>query len=156
MELPSTEELLEALQNSDEDIRSAATTAFWAIWFSQKGEVGHRLLEHSQGLVEAKRWAEAEALLSDLVAQMPDFAEAWNRRAILYFLQSRYGEAIEDCYRVIDLIPHHFGALHGLGLCHATLGQYSEAIRALQRAMEVQPYATTNQRLILECMVQLS
>ena len=75
---------------------------------------------------------------------------------MLYFLQNRYEEAIADCRRVLDLVPYHFGALHGLGLCYASQGQYAEAITTFRRALEVQPYATINQRLILECTARMS
>jgi tetratricopeptide (TPR) repeat protein len=156
MDLPSTDELLAALRDSDEDNRTAATAAFWYIWFNQKGEQGHRLLERCQIFIDQDRFDAAEDLLSQLINHFPDFAEAWNRRAVLYFLQERYGEAISDCRQVLDLVPYHFGALHGLGLCHAALGQYPEAIQAFQRALDIQPYATINQRLMLECMMQLS
>lgn len=57
---------------------------------------------------------------------------------------------------VIELNPIHFGAIHGLGLCHAALGDYSAAIAAFRRALEIQPYALENQRLILECTARLS
>ncbi|MBC6421507.1 MAG: tetratricopeptide repeat protein [Hormoscilla sp. SP5CHS1] len=49
--------------------------------------------------------------------------------------------------RKIALNPVHFGALHGLGLCHAALGEDRQAIGAFRRALEIQPYE--NQRLIL-------
>ncbi|MEO1068456.1 MAG: tetratricopeptide repeat protein, partial [Cyanobacteria bacterium J06638_6] len=71
-------------------------------------------------------------------------AEVWNRRAVLFFLQHRYREAVADCQRVIDLVPYHLGALHGLGLSHAAMGQYKDAIQAFQRALAVQPYALVN------------
>jgi tetratricopeptide (TPR) repeat protein len=61
-----------------------------------------------------------------------------------------------DCQRVIELIPYHFGALHGLGLCYAALGQYPQAIQTFRQALTVQPYAITNQRLLLECTARLS
>jgi Flp pilus assembly protein TadD len=57
---------------------------------------------------------------------------------------------------VLTLVPYHFGALHGLGLCHAALGNYLAAIQALRRALAVQPHATVNQRLILEYTTQLN
>ena len=101
-------------------------------------------------------FTDAEALLSQVIADLPDFAEAWNRRAVLYYMQDRYLEAMADCQRVIELVPYHFGALHGLGLCHAALGQYSQAIQSFRQALVVQPYAITNQRLLLECTARLS
>jgi len=48
------------------------------------------------------------------------------------------------------------GALHGLGLCWAALGEYSAAIQAFRRAQAIQPYALANQKLILECTALMS
>jgi tetratricopeptide (TPR) repeat protein len=156
MEHPHVDELLAALKDDDETNRTVATEALWQIWFYQKGAVGQALLERSQRWLDQGRVDEAESLLSSTIEDFPDFAEAWNRRAVLYFLQDRYVKARADCQQVIDLVPYHFGALHGLGLCYASLGNYPEAIQAFRRALEVQPYATINQRLILECTARLS
>jgi len=153
---PPIDSLLAALKDTDEVNRNLATDALWQLWFNQKGEAGYQLLQRSQQLLSEGALEAAEALLSKTIQDFPDFSEAWNRRAVMYFLQNRYEEAIVDCQRVVDLVPYHFGALHGLGLCYASTGQYSEAIQAFRRALEVQPYATINQRLILECTARMS
>jgi tetratricopeptide (TPR) repeat protein len=57
---------------------------------------------------------------------------------------------------VIRLNPFHFGALHGLGLCHAALEEYREAIQAFYRVLKIQPYSLENQRLFLECTARLN
>lgn len=57
---------------------------------------------------------------------------------------------------VVKLNPFHFGALHSMGLCYVALEQYSAAIEAFRKALEIQPYALENQRLILECIAHLS
>lgn len=156
MEFPSVEVLLQALQEADEDDRTVATDALWQLWFNQKGEEGQRRLSQSQLLLSEGRVEAATDALTALIAEFPDFAEAWNRRAVLYYSQQQFPEAIADCQRVIDLVPYHFGALHGLGLCYAALEQYAEAIQAFRQALAVQPYATVNQRLILECTARLN
>lgn len=156
MNSPAINQLLQALKDSDAPSRDVATEKLWQIWFNQKGARGLQILQQSQALVDDGYFAEAEDLLSQIITDLPDFAEAWNRRAVLYYMQGRYAEAIADCQRVIELVPYHFGALHGLGLCHAALGQYSKAIQAFKDALEVQPYAITNQRLLLECTARLS
>lgn len=148
--------LLQDLKNSDEMVRDRATRELWRIWFWQKGVYGLELIERGQVLMEAGKLTEAEATLTELIQDQPDFAEAWNRRAVLHFIQQRYRKAIADCEQVLNLNPIHFGALHGLGLCHAALGNYREAIQAFQQALEIQPYAVENQRLILECTARLS
>lgn len=148
--------LLAALKHPDEAIRQQATADLWQTWFDQKGASGSQLLLQGQRLISQGQMREAEQLLSELVDHLPDFAEAWNQRAVLYFLQHRYRDSIADCEQVITLVPYHFGALHGLGLCHAALGNYRQAIQAFRQALEVQPYALINQRLILECTAHLS
>lgn len=156
MDDSTLEVLLQSLKQDDEYQRELATAALWQRWFYQKGTVGNQRLQEAQALIDQGQLDAAAAQLSGLVAELPDFAEAWNRRAVLYFVQERYAEAMADCQRTVELVPYHFGALHGLGLCHAALGQFEEAIQAFRRALEVQPYALTNKRLILECTAQLS
>jgi tetratricopeptide (TPR) repeat protein len=148
--------LLEDLKNPDEAVRDRATQDLWRIWFHQKGAYGLELLERSQILLETGQVLEAEALLTRMIQDQPDFAEAWNRRAVLYYVQGQYRKSLADCQQTAALIPHHFGALHGMGLCHAALGEYVEAIRAFRRALEVQPHALINQKLLLECTGKLS
>jgi tetratricopeptide (TPR) repeat protein len=150
------ESLLNDLKDPDKNIRQVATEALWRRWYTQKGAYGAQILVRSQTLADDGQTEAAERLLSEAIEGMPDFAEAWNRRAVLYYLQQRYWQAIADCEQVLELVPYHFGALHGVGLCHAGLGNYTAAIQAFRRALAVQPYATVNERLILECTAKLS
>ncbi|NJK38492.1 MAG: tetratricopeptide repeat protein [Oscillatoriales cyanobacterium RM1_1_9] len=147
--------LLQDLKSSDKDIRRRATQELWRLWFEQKGEAGLEKIRKSEVWLQMGEISEAEAILNQLIQDLPDFAEAWNRRAVLYYLSHQYEKALEDCKRAIALNPIHFGALHGTGLCHAALGNYSAAIQAFQQALEVQPYSLENQRLILECTAKL-
>lgn len=155
MQEPSIAPLLEDLKSVDESVRDRSTQALWRIWFEQKGILGLETIRRAQNLLEAGNSAEAEATLTALVQSQPDFAEAWNRRAVLYYTQGQYHQAIADCETVIRLNPVHFGALHGLGLCHAALGNEPAAIEAFRQAIAIQPYALANQRLLLECTVRL-
>jgi len=148
--------LLKDLKNPDEAIRAQATGELWQLWFHQNGMYGFELLQHSQDLLEAGKITQAEAMLTELINDQPDFAEAWNRRAVLYYITKQYKKSLDDCQMVVNLNPIHFGALHGLGLCYASLGNYSTAIQAFRRALEIQPHALENQRLILECTARLS
>lgn len=150
------ESLLNDLKDPDENVRQVATEALWRRWYTQKGAYGAQILVRSQTLLDKGKTYEAESLLTETVEGMSDFAEAWNRRAVLYYLQERYWQAISDCEKVLEIVPYHFGALHGMGLCHAGLGNYVAAIQAFRQALKVQPYATINQRLILECTAKLS
>ena len=148
--------LLENLKNADENIRNQATAELWQIWFEQKGALGLELLRRAQVCLEAGEIMQAEAILTGAIASLPDFAEAWNRRAVLYYIQEQFEKSKHDCEQVVKLNPAHFGAWHGLGLCCAVLEDYSTAIGAFRKALEIQPYALINQKLILECTARLS
>jgi tetratricopeptide (TPR) repeat protein len=150
------DKLLLDLKSSDENIRERATSQLWRIWFWEKGKLPLEQIEESERLIAEGDLLAATSILDDLVDALPDFAEAWNRRAVLRFVTHNYDSAIDDCEMVIKLNPVHFGALHGLGLCHAALGNYSTAIRAFRSALDIQPHAIENQRLILECTARLS
>ncbi|MEG4396526.1 tetratricopeptide repeat protein [Microcoleus sp. BROC3] len=152
----SVKALLEDLKKSDESVRDRATTELWRTWFNQKGEYGMQILRRSQVLLDAGDVSRALDLLTQLISEAPDFAEAWNRRAVLHYTQGNYKKSIQDCETVLKLNPVHFGALHGLGLCYAALGEYINAIQAFRRALEIQPFALVNQKLILECTARLS
>ncbi len=148
--------LLQALKDPDETIRNQATGEFWHMWFHQKGVQGAKRLIESQTLVEAEQNEDAKAILDELIRTQPDFAEACNRRAVLYYMEGNYPAAIQDCQKTLELIPHHFGALHGLGLCYASVGDYLDAIQYFRHALDIQPFSLINQRLILECTAKLN
>ncbi len=149
------DKLLLDLKSTDLNIRERATSQLWRIWFWQKGRIPLEQIEESEKFLSEGNVTAANSILDDLVDALPDFAEAWNRRAVLLFMTKNYDRAIADCEMVIKLNPAHFGALHGLGLCHVALGNYSAAIRAFRSALEIQPHAIENQRLILECTARL-
>lgn len=155
MQSSKIDQLLQDLKKADEVARQRATKKLWQLWFGQKGEIGQELLRRSQFFLETGNHQKAEEILTETIKNYPDFAEAWNRRAVLYFSLEKYQKAQQDCQEVIQLIPYHFGALHGLGLCLLALGQYQEAIAAFRKALEIQPHALINKKLILECTALL-
>ena len=148
--------LLLDLKSMDDVVRDLATQELWRRWFEQKGTMGLQLLQRSQLLQDQGNLDEAEAVLSQLIRTMPDFAEAWNRRAVVYFIQHRYRKAIADCQKTLVLNPVHFGALHGMGLCYLKLAEYRQASQAFRKALMIQPHSLENQRMVLECMAHLS
>lgn len=155
MDRTSIRALLDALKHADESVRREATSELWQIWFFQKGQQGFEQLRQAQAELDLGNLRGAEAKLNEIVAALPDFAEAWNRRAVLYYTLGQYDRALADCHKALELNPIHFGALHGLGLCYIARQEYRAAIRALRRALELQPHALINQKLILECTARL-
>lgn len=156
MDATQVERLLADLKQPDSNVRDLASATLWHLWFHRKGAYGAQQLMQSESLLQTHQVEQAEQLLSEIIQAQPDFAEAWNRRAVLRYTQADYWRAIADCQKVVQLVPYHFGALHGLGLCHNAVGNYTAAIEAFRLALDVQPYALANQRMILECTAKLA
>lgn len=128
--------LAAALHDPDFLVQRFAADALWEVWF--RGGTP----EQNQRLREAVRCPDpikARAELDDLIRQAPDFAEAYNQRAIWFFKRGEYARAVEDCETVLRLNPYHFGAAAGLGQCLARLGRTRAAIRAYRTALEINP-----------------
>jgi tetratricopeptide (TPR) repeat protein len=86
--------------------------------------------------------------LNSLVKLAPNFAEAWNRRATLYFLMGNLEASIADCQKVLALEPRHFGALVGLGQIYVIQNKRDDAKRALQRALAAHPHLSGAKTLL--------
>ena len=86
--------LLEDLKNPDEVVREEATRKLWRLWFQQKGVIGLEKIEASQKLLDSGKVSEAEDMLTQLIEDEPDFAEAWNRRAFLYYTNNEYEKSL--------------------------------------------------------------
>ncbi len=65
--------------------------------------------------IEAQDTDLALQLLDAIIKIKPDYIEAWNRRATLYYMKKDYGHSIADIRQVLKREPRHFGALSGLG-----------------------------------------
>ena len=62
-------------------------------------------------------------LLDAVVELAPDYAEGWNRRAYVHYMQSDYERAMGDLRRVLALEPNHFKALDGLAQILREIGE---------------------------------
>jgi tetratricopeptide (TPR) repeat protein len=125
-----------ALRDGDTLVQRFAADALWELWF-RGGTVDQnfRLREAARNPDATK----ARAELDDLIRQAPDFAEAYNQRAIWFFKKGEFARAVDDCEVVLRLNPYHFGAAAGLGQCLAKLGKPRAAIRAYRTALELNP-----------------
>ena len=90
--------------------------------------------------MDAQQMDVAMKLLDALVKLRPDWVEAWNRRATLYYLQNDYGRSLQDIQQVLIREPRHFGALAGLGMIMQDLGDDKRALDAFRKALAINPH----------------
>ena len=111
----------------------------WAVWTAAGNETTNLLMSRSKKAMDDKDYDLALRLLGSIVEIRPDFTEAWNRRATVYFMKKDYANSLADIGKVLMREPRHFGALSGLGLIMQDIGDDKRALDAYRKALEVYP-----------------
>ena len=131
--------LARAMHDADRMVRETSAQALWQVWHrSGDAAVDERL---GAGIEAMNRRAleEAVAIFTEVIHMAPDFAEGYNKRATVYYMQERYEQSLEDCVKTLDLNPIHFGALSGSGLVYLGLRKPVKALEFFKRAIAVNP-----------------
>ena len=131
--------LVQALADSDEVVRQLAEHSLWQVWSRSGDATVDALYQEGIFFMQSGQLPEAVAKFGEVIALAPTFAEAWNKRATVYYLQGEFEKSLTDCEVVIRLNPVHFGALSGMGLNHLQLDQPEQALGAFERALQVNP-----------------
>jgi len=112
----------------------------WSLWMSHPNAAAERVLDLATSDIAARRFDIADTRLTRLLRTCPDFAEAWNKRATLYYLLGRDEECIADIRRALALEPRHFGALAEFGEICLAHGDTEAALFGFRAALRVNPH----------------
>ncbi|MEM7546339.1 MAG: hypothetical protein AAF367_12445 [Pseudomonadota bacterium] len=125
------------------ETREAADEAereVWTLWFIGPDAAATATLRRANSAIQTSALNEAHGLLDDLVADQPDFAEAWNQRAFAKFLKGDPFGSLLDIEQTLAREPRHFGALAGRARIEASLGKLSEATRTMGEVGKIHPW----------------
>src|SRR5450432_1761862 len=132
--------LFEALKLAPDDTTAKTIEErIWALWVVSRSDTANLLMSRVKTAIEAQDTDLAIELLNDIVKIKPDYIEAWNRRATLYYMKKDYGHSLADIREVLRREPRHFGALSGLGLIMQDIGDDKQALEVYRRALAVYP-----------------
>ncbi|HEU4371690.1 MAG TPA: tetratricopeptide repeat protein [Methylomirabilota bacterium] len=131
--------LVRALRDPDPLVRAFTESAMWAVW-SRSGDPDVDGL-FAVGVEQMSQRALDSAVdtFSQVIRRKPEFAEAWNKRATVYFLLGQYGKSLADCDEVMARNPYHWGALSGYGMIYMQLDEPGRALGYLEQALAVNP-----------------
>lgn len=116
------------------------TNRIWLLWFQAPDAKAQALLDFAQDRSRARDYDAAIDALDDLTSRYPGYAEGWNQRATLFYLQGKFGPSLADVSKVLELEPRHFGALAGKALILFRQDRRDAANRALLDALRVHPW----------------
>lgn len=111
----------------------------WALWSASDSATAEVLLGQAEIAIRDGANDQALSILNRLIGANPDFAEAWNKRAMLYFTMGKYDLSLKDIDHVLELEPRHFGALAGKGVILVRQQKYAAARDAYDQALAINP-----------------
>lgn len=133
-------ELFKQLQNAANPMEaSVAQARIWAIWMESNNATIDEWMRKGIEAMNNGQHAEALSYFNRVVQKKPQFAEAWNKRALLYYMMGDYARSMADIEHTLELEPRHFGAISGIGLIEVAKGNDSAAIKAFERVLHLAP-----------------
>jgi tetratricopeptide (TPR) repeat protein len=124
----------------DEASAKHVEARIWAIWMQTPSDTAALLMVRAKAAMDAQQADVALKLLDAVIKLRPDYVEAWNRRATLYYLKNDYTRSLADIQQVLAREPRHFGALAGLGMIMQEIGDDKRALEAFRKALAVNPH----------------
>jgi tetratricopeptide (TPR) repeat protein len=123
----------------DDESAKYVENRIWALWLASSSDTANLLMGRVKSATDAKDFDLAVKLLDAVIDIRPDFIEAWNRRATIYYTKKDFGRALADIHEVLAREPRHFGALSGLGIILQELGDEKHALEVFRRALAIHP-----------------
>ncbi len=127
----------------------AAEAAIWRFWMrAAPDSTTRRLVEDAMSRRGNYDFAGARERLDEAITRSPTYAEAFNQRGFIRFLQEDFDGALEDVDRAIALEPNHFGAMAGRAHILMRQGRFRLAQAQLREAVAVHPFLKERAMLV--------
>ncbi len=108
-------------------------------WLRSGSPAMDLLLRRGMDALEAGEVEAAIEHLTALVDHAPEFAAAYNARAMAYFEAEKIGPALADIQTALRLNPRHFAALRGLAAIYEITDRPQKAIEVYRKVLEINP-----------------
>jgi len=133
----------------DEKQARAVEGEIWLAWLALPEEPVRKLVKEA---MEARRWydfAKARKILDMVVEQAPDYAEGWNQRAFILFLQENFDQSLSDLEKALELEPRHFGAMAGQARILMRQGRFATGQALLKKAVKIYPFLRERSLIVM-------
>ena len=112
----------------------------WKLWSTHPTDLKLTArLEEGAQFVRTQQLSKAIEIFTEVIKLDQNWAEAWNKRATVFYMMGKFKQSQEDIDKVLALEARHFGALAGQGLVNIQLKNYEKAILSYQQVKEIYP-----------------
>ena len=142
-----SQELLDKLKSvPSEEEAASLEEEIWDAWLVSGSPTVDIMMKRGLEYQQAEDLDSAREAFDTAITIKPDYAEAWNRRALLFFNAGKYDEAVADLESALIYEPRHFGAWIGLGMIFESIERPEAALKAYRKALEIHPHAAAAQQ----------
>jgi tetratricopeptide (TPR) repeat protein len=128
------------IETNDSNNAEQLEKKIWSVWIEHPNN--NKLtdkLEFGTELMQYGDYNFALRVFDNIIVTDPQWSEAWNKRATLYFLMNDFTNSLKDIEKVLSIEPRHFGALSGQARIFIKLQKYEKAIKSIERALKFYP-----------------
>ena len=127
----------------------------WRLWSTHPTDKKlTSMLDEGSRLIQDHQLIRAITVFTEAIEIDPTWAEAWNKRATVFYMIGEFERSQNDIDKVLELENRHFGALAGQGLVNIKLKNYDKAIKSYQMAEEIHP-AMKSPKLMIQQIQEL-
>ena len=121
----------------------------WTLWSTHPTDDKlTSILDEGSRLIQDQKLVRAIDIFTDAIELDPTWAEAWNKRATVYYMIGEFQKSQDDIDKVLELENRHFGALAGQGMVNIGLKNYDKAKLSYQKAQEIYPAMKSSEVMI--------
>ena len=119
---------------------SSIARQIWTLWSTHPTDQKlTSMLDEGSRLVQDQKLISAIDVFTEVIEMDSSWAEAWNKRATVFYMIGEFQKSQDDIDKVLELEKRHFGALAGQGLVNIQLKNYEKAILSYKKAQEIYP-----------------
>ena len=145
------DQLFDELKNDNPVLSFKVEQKIWKLWSTHPNDEKLTiLLAEGSAAVNNNQLTEAINIFTKVIELDPNWAEAWNKRATVFYLVGQFQKSQDDIDKVLNLEKRHFGALAGQGLVNIQLKNFEKAIKSYEKALEIYPSMRSPEIMIKE------
>ena len=127
------------LYEDDEKKINTITLNIWDIWHETNDPKINADFFRGIGLMHNGNLKESIKFFSKVIEKNPNFAEAWNKRATVFYMLGEYDKSMTDINTTLKLEPRHFGAMDGMILIFLQKGKVDQAVKIYDEIIKIFP-----------------